>query len=66
MKMKRNTMLTVVNLVLGALCSPMAGAQEVLPFPPTPSASTAGLTMKDSTYNKRVEPRFLAVRVRFY
>ncbi|MFM8287386.1 MAG: arylsulfatase, partial [Planctomycetaceae bacterium] len=34
-------------------------AQEVLPFPPTPSASTAGLTMRDSVYKKRVEPRRL-------
>lgn len=31
-------------------------AQEILPFPPTPSASTAGLTMQDSIYNKRVTP----------
>ncbi len=29
-------------------------AQEILPFPPTPSASTAGLTMQDSIYKKRV------------
>lgn len=33
-----------------------AVAQEVLPFPPTPSASTAGLTMQDSTHKKRVTP----------
>src|SRR5262249_46666273 len=33
---------------------------SILPFPPTPSASTAGLTMKDSIYKKRVEPRRLA------
>ena len=33
--------------------------QDVLPFPPTPSASTAGLTMQDSVYKKRVEPRRL-------
>lgn len=33
-----------------------ARSQEVLPFPPTPSASEAGLTMQTSTYNKRVEP----------
>jgi hypothetical protein len=31
-------------------------AQEVLPFPPASSGSTAGLTMKDSTYKKRVDP----------
>ena len=42
------------------LLAPAARAQEVLPFPPAPSASTAGLTMKDSTYKKRVEPKRLA------
>lgn len=34
-------------------------AQEILPFPPTPSASTAGLSMQDSIYKKRVEPQRL-------
>ena len=34
-------------------------AQEVLPFPPTPSGSKAGLTMESSTYKKRVEPQRL-------
>jgi hypothetical protein len=38
---------------------PMARAQEVLPFPPAPSASTAGLTMQDSIYKKRVDPKHL-------
>ena len=52
--------LTVLGLALGAVCAPTAGAQEILPFPPTPSASTAGLTMEDSTYKKRVEPKHLA------
>jgi arylsulfatase len=33
---------------------------SVLPFPPTPSASTAGLTIQDSVHQKRVEPRRLA------
>jgi arylsulfatase len=33
---------------------------SVLPFPPTPSASRAGLTMEESTYQKRVEPKHLA------
>jgi arylsulfatase len=33
---------------------------SVLPFPPTPSASTAGLTIRDSVHRKRVEPRRLA------
>lgn len=33
-----------------------AFGQQILPFPPTPSASTAGLSMADSIYNKRVDP----------
>ena len=60
MNRKRNTILTVANLVLGGLFAPLAEAQEILPFPPTPSASTAGLTMKDSVYKKRVEAKHLA------
>ncbi len=40
--------------------SPIASAQEILPFPPTPSASTPGLTIPDSIYKKRVEPKHLA------
>jgi arylsulfatase len=35
-------------------------AQEVLPFPPTPSGSKAGRTMQESTYQRRVEPRRLS------
>jgi len=35
-------------------------AQDILPFPPTPSASKAGLTMETSTYKKRVEQKHLA------
>lgn len=31
-------------------------AQDVLPFPPTPSASTAGRTLEESVHQKRVEP----------
>ena len=34
--------LTALGLALGALCAPMAWAQEVLPFAPAPSGSTAG------------------------
>ncbi len=58
--MKRNTLLTLATPVLGALFAPLAGAQEILPFPPTPSLSTAGLTMTDSVYKKRVETKHLA------
>ena len=32
---------------------------EVLPFPPTPSASVAGRTVQESTYGQRIEPRWL-------
>ena len=35
-------------------------AQDVLPFPPAPSGSKAGLTIQESTYKKRVEPKRLA------
>ncbi|MEA2116816.1 MAG: arylsulfatase [Thermodesulfobacteriota bacterium] len=31
----------------------------ILPFPPTPSASQAGVTIESSTYKKRVEPKRL-------
>ncbi|MBK7973720.1 MAG: arylsulfatase [Deltaproteobacteria bacterium] len=51
---------SALGLSLGVLCASMAMAQEILPFPPTPSASRAGLTMEGSTYQKRVEPRHLA------
>ena len=34
--------------------------QDVLPFPPTPSASRAGRTMQDSVYKPRVQERRLA------
>ena len=49
-----------LGIALSMLFAATASAQEVLPFPPTPSASTAGLTMQDSTYKKRVEPKRLA------
>ncbi len=36
-----------------------AVAQEILPFPPTPSASKAGVTIESSIYKKRQEPKRL-------
>jgi arylsulfatase A-like enzyme len=33
--------------------------QDVLPFPPSPSASVAGRTMQESVYERRIEPRRL-------
>ncbi|KAA1418174.1 arylsulfatase [Mumia zhuanghuii] len=39
---------------------PSLPRQDSLPFPPTPSASVAGRTMQESTYERRVEPPRLA------
>lgn len=46
---------TALLLMAAALPAP----QETLPFPPTPSASTPGLTIKDSVHKKRVATRRL-------
>jgi hypothetical protein len=46
-------------IAISGVLAPSAGAQEVLPFPPTPSASTAGLTMQDSIYKNRVDLKHL-------
>ena len=43
--------------------SPKVNAQEVLPFPPTPSASIAGRTMQESVYHQRVSAATLARRM---
>jgi hypothetical protein len=50
----------LLGLAMGVLLAPAVRAQEVLPFNPAPSASTPGLTIQDSTYRKRVEPKRLA------
>jgi arylsulfatase A-like enzyme len=44
---------TAIGLALGSACAAAstAQAQEVLPFPPTPSGSVAGRTMQESTYH---------------
>ena len=44
----------------GTTRGPRLPAQEVLPFPPTPSASRAGRTMQESSYENRVQPRRLS------
>jgi arylsulfatase A-like enzyme len=46
----------LVALAPAGLAGTSAQGQEVLPFTPTPSASTAGLTMQDSVHKKRVTP----------
>lgn len=53
----RTILTTLFALALWAGLAPVARAQEVLPFPPTPSASSAGRTMQESVYKQRVEPR---------
>ena len=58
MNLKADTLIGVLGLSFAL--SPIASAQEILPFPPAPSASTAGLTIPDSVYKKRVEPKHLA------
>ncbi|KAB1069809.1 arylsulfatase [Tamlana haliotis] len=54
--MKLKHIFFLALMVLGGVIS----AQQVLPFPPTPSASQAGITIESSTYKKRVEPKRLA------
>ena len=58
--MKRYSLLSALGLALGAMLAPTVIAQEVLPFAPAPSGSTPGLTIQDSIYKKRVEPKHLA------
>jgi arylsulfatase A-like enzyme len=50
----------VKSLLFLVFFSASIQAQEVLPFPPAPSGSKAGLTIQESTYKKRVEPKHLA------
>ncbi len=51
--------LHVTTIVLFVACAGLASAQDILPFPPPPSASKAGVTIEGSTYQKRVTPRRL-------
>jgi len=48
-----------LTLALAGAIAPTAGAQEVLPFPPKPSGSTAGRTMQDSIYHPLPPTRHL-------
>lgn len=56
--MSRQVLTLALGIVLGLAVIPVS-AQEVLPFPPTPSASQAGLNMESSIYKKRVQPNRL-------
>jgi arylsulfatase len=58
--MMSNYPLRALAFLLCATVSSVAVTQEILPFPPTPSASTPGLTIQDSIYQKRTEPKRLA------
>jgi arylsulfatase len=58
--MKPNVFFFALSLGLSVLFASTTVAQEILPFPPTPSGSTPGLTIQDSIYKKRVEPKRLA------
>lgn len=56
---RRKIIVSSVLLIITLLFSMASRAQDVLPFPPTPSASQAGVTIASSTYKKRVEPKRL-------
>jgi arylsulfatase len=50
----KKLLISLAGLFAGSL-----SAQDILPFPPTPSGSQAGITIQSSTYKKRVEPKHL-------
>ena len=54
-----NTGRFVLGMLLLAGSVSAAHAQDILPFPPAPSGSQAGVTIESSTYKKRVEPKRL-------
>ncbi len=43
----------LISCLSVALCATAAQAQDILPFPPTPSASEPGVTIEGSSYQKR-------------
>ena len=55
-----NSLLLTVSLSWLMVAAPSASvAQQVLPFPPKPSGSTAGLTMQESVYSPQPAERHL-------
>ncbi|MFN0129311.1 MAG: arylsulfatase [Verrucomicrobiales bacterium] len=52
--------LPCLGLLLGSIFATIVPAQDVLPFPPAPSGSQAGVTIESSNYKKRLEPKHLA------
>ncbi|HSI15582.1 MAG TPA: arylsulfatase, partial [Chthoniobacter sp.] len=57
--MKAHALPSILGLAWVTLSGAAALAQQILPFPATPSRSQAGVTIETSIYNKRVEPRHL-------
>ena len=54
--MKKVISLLALGILSMTQFSSTVSGQDVLPFPPTPSASSAGITMQDSIHKKRVDP----------
>jgi hypothetical protein len=53
----RSVAIAALTVLTSAFCFALSAfAQEVLPFPPTPSASVAGRTMQESTMHWRQTP----------
>ncbi|QDU98814.1 arylsulfatase [Lignipirellula cremea] len=52
-------MAKAIIALVATLFAGSAVAQQILPFPPAPSGSQAGVTIESSTYKKRVEPKRL-------
>jgi arylsulfatase len=50
---------TVLHFFFASCLVAPTQAHDILSFPPTPSASQAGVTIESSTYRKRVEPKRL-------
>lgn len=60
MTMEARNLPNLISAITLSLCmTGQALAQEILPFPPVPSASTAGITVADSTHKKREAPQYL-------
>src|SRR5206468_13029999 len=49
--MRHRTLKAAISLLMGVSFVMPVMAQEVLPFPPKPSGSSAGRTMQESTYS---------------
>jgi len=57
--MKKLVVCFYVTIIMNMIFSSVVSAQENLPFPMAPSASKAGITLKDSKHQWRAEPKRL-------